>query len=325
MMHTLGHEVILYSGMFNEAPCDEHIPCISERNRAEMVGDKHYTEADWNHSYWQIFNNNVITEMKQRLKPQDFICLIGGLSHKPIADAFPNHVSVEFGIGYSGTFAKYRVFESYAWMHSIYAQDATRTMGGAHSSDGNFFDAVIPNQFDPRIFYSQTKNERTHFLYAGRKIARKGISIAQQVCQDLNVPLIMVGPGIANGYGTSIPAQGPEALAELMRSSIALFAPTLYIEPFGTVSVEAMACGTPIICTDWGVFTETVREGVDGWRCRMYSEFKDAVSSALLMNKFDREEIADNAINRWSMRNVAIKYEEYFTRLNSIWGAGWYA
>jgi hypothetical protein len=50
------------------------------------------------------------------------------------------HDSVEFGVGYGGVFSKYKVFESYAWMHSIYAMFKNPT-----TVDGNFYDAVIPD------------------------------------------------------------------------------------------------------------------------------------------------------------------------------------
>jgi hypothetical protein len=45
MMKDRGHTVYLYAGEQNEAPCDELITCISEADRAKVVGDKHYTEA----------------------------------------------------------------------------------------------------------------------------------------------------------------------------------------------------------------------------------------------------------------------------------------
>ncbi len=53
-----------------------------------------------------------------------------------------------------GTFAKYRVFESYAWMHSIYAAFNNPTM-----VNGNFYDAVIPGYIEPEMFPLQEKKE----------------------------------------------------------------------------------------------------------------------------------------------------------------------
>jgi len=313
MMTDLGHEVFLYSGEENEAPCTEHVPCISEKRRAEMVGAKHYTEADWGHPYWQGFNANVIGQMHERIQSRDFICLIGGYSHKPIADAFPSHLSVEFGIGYAGTFAKYRVFESYAWLHAVYGAEA-----GADRKDGGWWDAVIPNQFED-IYPLGTGGG--YALYVGRLIDRKGYRIAQEVCEAKGIRLILAGPGPQSGYGEFVGEVDASKRADLMAGAKCLFAPTQYIEPFGTVHIEAMACGTPIIATDWGVWTETVQQGVHGFRCRTFAEFCDALDK---VDGLDRKRIRDDAYARFSMPVVAKQYEAYFTRLSSLWGQGWY-
>lgn len=314
MMMDLGHKVFLYSGEQNEAPCTEHVPCISDRRRAEMVGDKHYTEADWGHPHWQGFNANVIGQMHERIEPRDFICLIGGQSHKPVADAFPNHLSVEFGIGYAGTFAKYRVFESYAWMHMVYGAEA----GNAASKDGGWWDAVIPNQVED-IYPPGAGGD--YALYVGRLIDRKGYRIAQEVCEAKGAPLILAGPGPQSGYGRFVGEVDAHRRAELMAGAKCLFVPTQYVEPFGTVHIEAMACGTPVISTDWGVFTETVQQGVHGFRCRTFAEFCDALDRA---DGLDRKRIRSDAMVRFSMSVVGRQYEDYFNRLSSLWASGWY-
>jgi glycosyltransferase involved in cell wall biosynthesis len=318
MMKGRGFGVTLYAGEQNEAPCDELVTCITEAERAAIVGTRHYTEADWGHPGWQRFNANVIAAMRQRIQPHDFICVIGGYSHKPIADAFPNHLTVEFGIGYAGTFAKFRVFESYAWMRTIYG---AQSKGNAAAIDGQWYDAVIPNQIDPALFPAG-KGDGGYFLYVGRLIDRKGYAVAQDACKRIGARLILAGPGRASGYGEFVGEVGPEERARLMGGATAVFMPTHYIEPFGTVAIEAMACGAPVIATDWGAFTETIRPGFNGFRCRTLAEFCEA---AVRAPELDREAIRTHALATWSMDAVAPLYEAYFDRLSTLWADGWYA
>jgi glycosyltransferase involved in cell wall biosynthesis len=319
MMNNLGHEVYLYAGEENEAPVTEHISCIQEHVRSYSLQGRHYTTGSFDTKlpHWMIFNDNVKTEIAKRIQPKDFICLIGGYAHKEIADAFPEHMSVEFGIGYGGTFAKYRVFESYAWMHSIYASYTNPT-----TVDGNFFDDVIPGYLETDMF-PEGSGSCDYYFYIGRMIERKGFRIAQEVCERLGKRLILAGPGDerGTGYGEFIGNIGPEQRAELMGNAIALFAPTTYIEPFGNIVVEAQTCGTPTITTDWGAFTETNIHGVTGYRCRTLQDFMEAAEN---VKDLDRSFIRQQAIAKYSLESIQVKYEKYFERLLTLWDDGWY-
>lgn len=317
MMKDLGHEVYLYAGDQTDAPVDKLVTCISEERRAQAVGNNHYTQAsfDTNALHWRVFNTNVIRLMQQHLQDQDFICLIGGSAHKEIADKYPKHLSVEFGVGYGGVFSNFRVFESYAWMHSIYAGWKNPT-----TADGQFFDTVIPGYLEPDMFPLGQGNG-DYYLYIGRLIERKGFNIAQEVCERLGKRLILAGPGEQKGYGEFVGSVGPEERAELMGNAIATFAPTLYIEPFGNVVIEAQACGTPTITTDWGAFTETNIDGFTGYRCRTLGEFMEAAEK---VKTLDRKAIRDHAISKYSLDVIGKKYEQYFERLLTLWDQGWY-
>ncbi len=320
MMHDLGHEVYLYAGDEVEAPVTELITCVSKKQQeAALHGVAHYTQFPFNGWLWDKFNAKAIAEIADRIEKEDFICLIGGSAQKPIADAFPAHLSVEFGVGYGGVFAKYRVFESYAWMHSIYAGWKNPT-----TADGQFYDAVIPGYLEPEMFPlgdGKGDEQGEYYLFIGRLIDRKGYRIAQEVCERLGKRLILAGPGEQSGYGEFVGSVGPEERAKLMGGAIATFAPTLYVEPFGNVVIESQACGTPTITTDWGAFTENNPDGISGFRCRTLAEFMQAAEGVKYL---DRAKIRNRAVSLYNLDTIGLQYEAYFQRLLTLWSDGWY-
>jgi len=320
MMMARGHTVYLYGGESNDAPCTEFISCVTESQRAAHVGAAHFTAASFDYSlpFWRAANWHMAHQIRVRAQPQDFVCVIGGLAQKAIADELPDLMTVEFGVGYGGTFSKYRVFESYAWMHTVYG---AQTVGDPHRADGNWWDTVIPGYLDPALFPSSEERD-DYFLFVGRLIDRKGYGIAAEVAQALDTRLVVAGQGTPPAGCDYRGVVGPEERGRLMSRARAVFVPTLYLEPFGNVHAEAMACGTPVITTDWGVFTETVEDGVNGFRCRTFGEFLNAAKS---VDGLDRDVIRRRAIARFGLEPVSRQYEAYFERLLTLWDRGWYA
>lgn len=323
MMHDLGHQVYLYAGQYNDAPCTEHICCIKDEDRYLYLDGAHNTPSlitsnwDVNSKGWRIYNHTAIAEISKRIEPKDFICAIGGNCHKPVADAFPAHMTVEFGIGYTGTFSKYRVWESYAWLHLNYG---AASGNNAYGVDGQWFEDVIPCYL-PMESFPFEKVKEDYYLYIGRLIDRKGYSIAVEVCKTLGKKLILAGQGTPPEYGEYRGVVGPEERGKLLSKAQAVFMPTLYIEPGGNVAIEAQACGTPVICTDWGSMTETVVHGVTGYRCRMFDEFCEATDQVKALDPtVIRKHVEDN----YSLPVTAKKYEKYFTKLLTLWNKGWY-
>lgn len=321
MMTDLGHDVYLYASEDNEARVKELVTIITKDKQRELFGDSDYEKDFFNITWdehdpgWVHTNANAIRAIAERIKPRDFICLIGGSCQKVIADVFPANMSIEYGIGYSGTFSKYRVFESYAHMHYVH--------GLQNDDNGNFYDTVIPNYYDEDEFPFSDKTD-DYFLFIGRLIDRKGWRIAQEVCQRLGKRLILAGQGEFSGYGEHVGVVGVKERGELMSRATAVFVPTTYLEPFGGVHAEALLCGTPVITTNFGVFTETVENGVNGYRCDVFRDFTRAVEATEKFTAAKRKKIRLGAQRRFSTRTVSKQYADYFSRLYDLWDRGWY-
>lgn len=315
MMMDRGHEVYLYAGEENDAPCTEHLVCISEKERRASYKD-HFHEAEHSHTaqHWITMNGRACGHLGSRARKGDFLCVIFGYAQKPVANAFPILKTVEYGIGYHHTFAEHRVFESYAWMHSIYAAEK------GSDRDGIFFDDVIHGYLNPDEFALADKKS-DYLLYMGRMIDRKGVNVAVEVARATGRRLIGAGPGIPPKGMHHVGEIGSTRRMRMLGRAHAVLAPTQYIEPFGNIAVEAMASGTPPITTDWGAFTETIRHGETGFRCRTLQEFVDAVNAA---GNLDPASIRKYALDNFSLDVIGDKYERYFKRLTTLWGKGWY-
>lgn len=324
MMKAQGYKVVLYAGDQNEADVDELVTCITRKEQLALFGDDQIQSVSWgsNDIHWKLFNGRVVDALKERKGPRDIICLITGLPHQEIIDTFPHpeHVTVEFGIGYSGTLVNFRVFESYAWMHSIYGQQQT-----AAGADGHFFDTVIPNYYNVEEF-PLGDGQGDYYAFMSRMTHRKGYDIAIEATRRMGKKLKIAGnAGDAHPEADHIEyvgLLGPSERAEFLGSAIATFMPTIYVEPFGGVGVESLMCGTPVISTDWGAFPEQIIQGVDGYRCRMIREFVEAGD---LVKQLDRASIRERAHQRYSTETVGKQYHSYFERLGTLWGEGFYA
>lgn len=316
LLHSLGHTVFLYGAEGSDAPCTEFVPVITEEERTTLLGDCPYQYAAMEEKFplWALSNPRMVVEIGRRKHPQDFICTIGGLSQKAVADAHPDLMTVEYSIGYIASFAKFRVYESHIWRHC--------THGFQDDQQGKFYDTVIPYFFDPAEFAYNATPE-LFCLYVGRLVTSKGIGIACEAAALAGMPLKVIGhgdPGLVTHGAEYLGALNGKERNEWMSRASVLFAPTQYLEPFGAVVVEANLCGTPVITTDFGAFVETVEQGRTGYRCNLLGEFVAAVGKAA---QLDRNYIRKRAESLYSIKAVAPQYQAYFERLMTLWGQGW--
>lgn len=326
MIKDYGHTIYFYGVEGSEVTCDEFIQVSTQEILKSTYGDydrsKNFFQQDPNDFAHQNFNKNAINAILENKQDRDILLCPMGTYQKPIADAV-KLLTIEPGIGYTGVFSSHRVFESYAWMHYIY--------GLLNIEDGVWYDAVIPNYFDPADFPFQPKKQ-DYLLYFGRIINRKGVQVASEIAKATGNQLYIVGQGSLDNPNEGLnlssekhiiyrPAVGPAERAELLGNAKAVLMPTYYLEPFGGVNVEAQLCGTPVITADWGAFPETVLHGVTGYRCRVFEEFCWAVNNIYRIKPTACREWAEK---NYSMERVGKMYEEYFQRVNHLFEKGWY-
>jgi glycosyltransferase involved in cell wall biosynthesis len=303
----------------------EVVDCLSEAERLDWFGEDVATRLPdivWNAEvpYWSTFLTNAIREVRARIQPGDLVAIWAGSVMQCVVDAFPDHSVIEPAVGYGGladgTFA---CFESYAWMHNRY--------GALGIDDGRPFDAVIPNFVEPDDF--TTCADGGYALFLGRLISRKGPHVAADIAARAGVPLKVAGAGavevtdrwIRTDDGTTIHGAehvghvNPAQRRELLAKASVLIVPTLYIEPFGTVHVEALASGVPVVASDWGVFTETVENGVDGYRFRTPAQAAQQVHEAAALRG---PALRTRTLERFSLDAVAPRFDEWLWRVRSV-------
>ena len=315
MMKSEGHEVFVYSGQDNEAPCDEHVSLFTHEEQEEWFGP-HNPEALYPVKFesslppWQTMNERATTAIQTYFEEGDFIGLIGGTAQKPIADDYPDALVIEYAVGYQGSFAKYRCFPSYAWMHWVY--------GTENKLYPSWHDAVIPHWIDFDRFPAQIFGaEREYLFWIGRMIEDKGLHLAIDIAKHSGKILLVAGTGNAPWlpeHCVWVGALNQTTRNNIMAKAVATIVPTTYAEPFGLVVAESMAVGTPVISTDWGAFPELVEEGVTGFRFRTLAEGVEAVKQA---EAIDWLLVRDTIRQKVSTEVIAPKYTAWLKRLKT--------
>ena len=101
-------------------------------------------------------------------------------------------------------------------------------------------------------------------------------------------------------------------LVNYYQKAKALLTPIQWEEPFGLTTVEAMACGTPVISLHRGAAPEIIENGKNGFVVHSLSEMVVAVSK---IDQIKRQNCRDRIEEVFSYERMIDRYEKAFSTL----------
>jgi glycosyltransferase involved in cell wall biosynthesis len=171
-------------------------------------------------------------------------------------------------------------------------------------------------------------NERQGVVVLGRLCFEKGIHLAIQAVRKAGVPLTIAGR--VYGYSEHLDYFNEQVLpaldencrfigpigyrqkTELLRSAKCLLVPSLVPESSSLVSMEALACGTPVIAMNSGSLPEVVEHGRTGFVVKSADEMAEAMA---LIGLIDPGVCRQVALERFSVDRMIRQYLRLYENL----------
>lgn len=207
-----------------------------------------------------------------------------------------------------------RQFPGTIGVHSR-AQAQTFAFGDRCRSLGNGFDLSQ---------YQFNLHPERQLAWVGRIAPEKGLEDAVAAAQRANVPLRIWGVIQDPDYWQQILAAYPDApiryegflptekLQQAIGSCLALLMTPKWVEAFGNVAIEALACGVPVIAYRRGGPKEIVQSGQSGWLVEPDS-VTGLVQAIAQLDQIDRAECRRYAEAEYSLAAMGDRLEQWFT------------
>jgi glycosyltransferase involved in cell wall biosynthesis len=228
----------------------------------------------------------------------------------------PNVTHVECGVGYdTQPWGPLRVYESEAWRHYCFGK-----YGGSLDQRRNSW--VIPWAFDS-VAWTPGDGAGGYVSYLGRLMPDKGTTWLKELARRLpNIAFKVASTDDVCGLGRDVPTNvefvGPilgEARSDFLGGASAHLCPSEFVEPLCGSAIEAMLCGTPVVCSNFGGFTESVIEGVSGFRCASLDEMIRALTTA---HELDRRAVRAVTESRFGMVAAARRWKRALVQMRAL-------
>lgn len=358
------YSVIEYANEGSESVCERKEPMLTRSEFAIHYpplkpGQTHGEYAKIGTPAWHLFDTRLRYTLQKKVKRHDFICHPFGRAHSGLVSELPQAFHLETGVGYpDAPMNAWRVYESEAWRHHHIGR--WENMRSPESGDAIYvhdkgiskgYSWVIPNYYDlddwPVV--RGPSNDPPYVCFMGRIGTPKGSNVLVAIIEawdekypDSKLQFHIAGQGDyqaeilsklkrwgVNKRLVHVGALKGKERAAFVGNAIAQLAPTNFIEPFGGAGVEGMLCGTPLLASNFGAYTETIKNGINGFRCKTLRDWISGIEWALLTGSIsglqpDRNEIASHAREKYSLQTCATQYTQVIQQLLDLNGKGWY-
>ena len=176
---------------------------------------------------------------------------------------------------------------------------------------------------------NRPRNTRPFFLFVGRLEKIKGVQTLIRAFRRYDkADLLIAGDGLYRAELEAMAADVPHIrflgrlalpeLRDLYRDSLAAIAPSLCVETFGMIVLEAFAMGTPVIVNDLGALPEMVEDSDGGFIYRTDDELLAAMET-LQTHPAERERRGQNAFQTYQRLGTPDAHlKRYFTLIQEI-------
>ena len=171
----------------------------------------------------------------------------------------------------------------------------------------------VHHGLDPDEFvYKHKKSSR--FLFLSKvSYSPKNVKTAIRLAKKLKFKLDIAGGWRLNfsRYLKYHGMVGGQNKKRLLSDSKALIFPTLIEEPFGLVTIEALASGTPVISSENGAMPEIITSDV-GFRCSNFNEYIAAIRK---IDEIDSVKCRERVLNKFTHIHMARGYLNYYQQV----------
>jgi glycosyltransferase involved in cell wall biosynthesis len=164
-------------------------------------------------------------------------------------------------------------------------------------------------------------------VFLGRMSPDKGVREAVLTVRRAGVPLLIaakmrhreeiayfhevVEPLLGDGVEFLGEVGGKEKY-DLLGEALVLLSPAQWAEPFGLVMVEALATGTPVVCTSAGSAPELVTEGVTGF---LRDDIEGLAAAVRRVDSLDRAACRRDVEERFGTARMVTDHLRFYERV----------